>query len=228
LIYSARPIPGNEAAIWRTINRLFRMGVNVIYDANTPHPVHVSGHAYQEELKMMINLTKPFYLAPVHGEPRHQKHYLDLGRRMGYPEHRLFTLMEGRPLCIDETHASFGDPVHCGRVLVDHAGNTGVSDDVLRERSNLARDGVVTVSIVIDTDLGELASDPMVLARGFNGEAKLLEIAGGVSRDHLNTLSPAELMDVDYARHQVSDVLKRFFYKRSGLKPLLIVTVVEI
>jgi ribonuclease J len=94
LIYSARPIPGNEGAIWRTINRLFLQGCQVVYEA--ARPIHVSGHAYQEELKMMINLTQPFYVAPVHGEPRHQFVYNKIAEDMGYPEHRRFTLTRAK------------------------------------------------------------------------------------------------------------------------------------
>ncbi|HLO98740.1 MAG TPA: ribonuclease J, partial [Fimbriimonas sp.] len=153
LIYSARPIPGNEGAIWRTINRLFMQGCRVIYES--PTPIHVSGHAYQEELKMMINLTRPFYIAPVHGEPRHQYLYNQLANNMGYPEHRRFTLEAGVPLEITEKHASLGKPVPTGRVLVDNSGTPGVSEEVLRDRYNVANDGVIIISLAVDTTHGE-------------------------------------------------------------------------
>ncbi|MCE2766897.1 MAG: ribonuclease J [Fimbriimonadaceae bacterium] len=143
LIYSARPIPGNEGAIWRTINRLFQQGCKVVYDSATP--IHVSGHAYQEELKMMINLTKPFYIAPVHGEPRHQFLYNQIAAGMGYPDHRRFTLEAGIPLVMDEKKAYLGEAVATGRVLVDNSGTPGVTDEVLRDRYNVANDGLIII-----------------------------------------------------------------------------------
>ena len=167
LVYSARPIPGNEGAIWRTINRLFEQGCTVVYDA--PTPIHVSGHAYQEELKMMINLTKPYYVAPVHGEPRHQFIYNNMARTMGYPEHRIFTMKSGIPLAIDETQAHFGAQVPVGQTLVDGSGREGVTDDVLRDRFTVAKEGLVSVTVVIDKENGRVVGEPIVQARGFHG-----------------------------------------------------------
>jgi ribonuclease J len=229
LIYSARPIPGNEAAIWRTVNRLFRMGVKVVYDPISPSPVHVSGHAYQEELKMMINLTRPFYIAPVHGEPRHQDAYLKMSRQMGYPEHRLFTLVEGFPLNLDETRAFIGDePVKCGRVLVDRAGNQGISDEVLRDRSSLAREGVVSITVVLDVDRGEIVGTPTVYAKGMPVAPKVLDVCGDVVRDRLNQLDVNDIKDVDIVRFEVADMARKFLQKRTGLRPLIMPTIVEL
>lgn len=226
LIYSARPIPGNEASIWRTINRLFRMGVNVVYDA--PTPVHVSGHAYQEELKMMINLTKPFYLAPVHGEPRHQHMYRQMGLDMGYPEHRIFTLKDGEPLCFDEKNCWVGDPVPCGRTLVDSAGQTGVSEEVLRDRTSLARDGAVTVAVAIDPERGELVGDPIVSSKGFHAPDEVMVILAETVGDHIGHLDEDSLRDPDRVRIEVGDVSRRFLHKRTGLRPLVLPMVIEV
>lgn len=226
LIYSARPIPGNEAAIWRTINRLFRMGVNVVYDS--PTPVHVSGHAYQEELKMMINLTRPFYVAPVHGEPRHQHLYNQIAQAMGYPEHRTFTMKDGVPLCLDETNAWLGEAVPCGRVLVDSAGNPGISDEVLRDRTTLAKDGVISVTVAIDPEQAELVGDAHVSAKGFNaGEAVLKNLAEQVA-DHVSNLDAESLRDPDRVRHEVSDLARRLILKRTNLRPLVMASVIEV
>jgi ribonuclease J len=226
LIYSARPIPGNEAAIWRTINRLFRMGVNVVYDS--PTPVHVSGHAYQEELKMMINLTRPFYVAPVHGEPRHQHLYNQVAQAMGYPEHRTFTMKDGVPLCLDETNAWLGEAVPCGRVLVDSAGNPGIPDEVLRDRTTLAKDGVVSVTVAIDPEQAELVGDAHVSAKGFNaGEAVLKNLAEAVA-DHVSNLDAESLRDPDRVRHEVSDLTRRLILKRTNLRPLVMASVIEV
>ncbi|MCB8931969.1 MAG: ribonuclease J [Chthonomonadaceae bacterium] len=226
LLYSARPIPGNEAAIWRTINRLFRQGATVIYD--NPTPIHVSGHAYREELKMMINLTRPYYVAPVHGEPRHQFLYLDLARQMGIPDHRLFTLRDGLPLCLNDTEAHFGDPVPCGRVLIDGSGTPGVTDEVLRDRHNVASEGLVVVTLAIDPEAGEIIGDPIIQAKGFHGPEGTLDHANDALIDVLRQYSAADLRDANKLRHEIHDVVRRHIQKRCNLRPLVIPTIVEV
>ncbi len=226
LIYSARPIPGNEAAIWRTINRLFRQGVEVVYDSKVP--THVSGHAYQEELKMMVNLTRPYYVAPVHGEPRHQHAYLEIARNMGYPEHRIFTMLDGVPLNIEETSASLGEAVQCGRVLVDSAGMPGVTDEVLRDRNNVARDGLITVTIAVDPERGEIVGDPILQAKGFHAAEGTLEAVAEALNDALDHLDENDIRDVDRLRHQVSDIVKKHIQKKTQLRPVVMPTVLEV
>ena len=227
LIYSARPIPGNEGAIWRTINRLFNQGCKVIYES--PTPIHVSGHAYQEELKMMINLTRPYYIAPVHGEPRHQYLYNKIASQMGYPDHRLFTMKDGIPLCMDDTSAHFGEQVPCGRVLVDNSGTMdGVPDEVLRDRFNVANDGIVVITVPVDTTAGEMAGDPVIQARAFSGPAGILDAAYDVLFDALSALSKDELKDTARVKHDASDVVRRLIQKRTGLRPLVLPIVVEV
>jgi len=226
LIYSARPIPGNEAAIWRTINRLFDQGCRVIYDS--AKPIHVSGHAYQEELKMMINLTRPFYIAPVHGEARHQFLYNKIAKDMGFPDHRLFTMKDGVPLCLDETSAYYGEQVPCGRVLVDNSGMAGVPDEVLRDRYNVANDGIVVITIPIDTTVGQLAGDPSIQARAFSGPEGILDKAYDVLFDALSALSKDELKDTSRVKHDSGDVVKRLIQKRTGLRPLVLPIIVEV
>ena len=226
VIYSARPIPGNEGAIWRTINRLFRQGATVVYES--PTPIHVSGHAYREELKMMINLTRPYYIAPVHGEPRHQHLYNEMARAMGIPDHRIFTLVDGLPLNVEETSASFGEAVPFGRVLVDTGGTPGVTDDVLRDRFNIARDGIVVLSVVIDIDKGEVVGDPVIQARGFYAPEGTLDHAYDVMWDNLQSLSREDLKDAGKVRHAVADVIKRDIQKRTSLRPLILPTIVEV
>ncbi|MCU0317284.1 MAG: ribonuclease J, partial [Fimbriimonadaceae bacterium] len=148
IVYSARPIPGNEGGIWRTVNRLFRLGARVVTEHETP--IHVSGHGYREELKKMIQLTKPFYLAPVHGEPRHQHQYLKMAKEMGHAEHRMFLLENGSRLCIDSDNAFVDGKVAWGEVLIDQHGNVPVTEEVLAERASLAMDGVVVVNLSVD------------------------------------------------------------------------------
>jgi ribonuclease J len=226
LIYSARPIPGNEAAIWRTINRLFRQGVNVIYES--PTPIHVSGHGHQEEIKMMISLTKPFYVAPVHGEPRHQHLYNELARAMGFPEHRCFTLSDGIPLHLDEKEAWIGAPVPCGRVLVDTSGTTNISDDVLKDRHSIAREGLVMITVVVDIDVAELVGEPILAAKGFTGDELSLNGAKEVLDDALRSLTKDDYRDVERVKIVASDVVRKYLQKKSNRRPLVVPTVVQV
>jgi ribonuclease J len=226
LIYSARPIPGNEGAIWRTINRLFLQGCQVVYEA--ARPIHVSGHAYQEELKMMINLTQPFYVAPVHGEPRHQYVYNKIASDMGYPDHRRFTLTSGVPLVIDETRAYLGDEIPTGRVLVDNSGTPGVTESVLRDRYNLANDGLVIVSIAVDSTHGEIVGDPSLHAKGFHGPEGILEATHDIMVDMLASLTPNDLKDLNKVKQAVTEIVRKTIVKRAQLRPLIVPSVIEV
>jgi ribonuclease J len=226
LIYSARPIPGNEAAIWRTINRLIDQGCHVVYDH--PTPVHVSGHAYQEELKMMINLTRPFYVAPVHGEPRHQALYNKMASNMGYPPHRRFTMRAGVPLEITDTSADYGEPVVAGRVLIDSGGHDGVTDEVLRDRNNIAKEGLVVITVAVDVTKGEIVGDPVMQARAFSGPTQAISKCYDVVHDALQALSREEKRDIARVRHDAGDVAKRYLLKHTGLRPLVLPVVIEV
>ena len=226
LIYSARPIPGNEGAIWRTINRLFQQGCKVVYDSATP--IHVSGHAYQEELKMMINLTKPFYIAPVHGEPRHQFLYNQIAAGMGYPDHRRFTLEAGIPLVMDEKKAYLGEAVATGRVLVDNSGTPGVTDEVLRDRYNVANDGLIIISIAVDTTHGEIVGDLNLMAKGFHGPVGILDQAKDVLIDLLSSMNPSDIKDLNKVKTESADLVRKFLGKRIKLRPLIVPSVIEV
>ena len=226
LIYSARPIPGNEGAIWRTINRLFQQGCKVVYDSATP--IHVSGHAYQEELKMMINLTKPFYIAPVHGEPRHQFLYNQIAAGMGYPDHRRFTLEAGIPLVMDEKKAYLGEAVATGRVLVDNSGTPGVTDEVLRDRFNVANDGLIIISIAVDTTHGEIVGDLNLMAKGFHGPVGILDQAKDVLIDLLSSMNPSDIKDLNKVKTESADLVRKFLGKRIKLRPLIVPSVIEV
>ncbi|MEI8281866.1 MAG: ribonuclease J, partial [Armatimonadota bacterium] len=226
LIYSARPIPGNEGPIWRTINRLFQLGCNVIYDS--PWPIHVSGHAYQEELKMMINLTKPFYIAPVHGEPRHQFLYNQIAMDMGYPAHRVFTLEAGVPLEMDEKNARLGKAVHTGVVLIDNSGTPGVTQEILKDRFSIANDGVLILSIAVDTVNGEIVGDPTILTRGFHGAPGMIERAQDIMTDAISSLKKEEIKDLDRIRNDATTIVKKFMAKSGKLRPLIVAAVIEV
>ena len=219
ILYSARPIPGNEGAIWRTVNRLVKLGANVIVDH--PTPIHVSGHAYQDELKMMVNLTKPFYVAPVHGEPRHQKHFAEMLEDMGHAEHRIFRLDNGTTLNIDEEKAYTGDHVQSGEVFLDQSGSMEISNDILRERMVLGHDGVIVVTLPVDLKEGEVLGRPEFTAKGFCGDQRHLDEAAAILRDEISRATPGELKSAPMLTHLMEDALRRAIFKVSRQRPIV-------
>lgn len=227
VIISASPIPGNESLIWRTVNRLFSLGARVVYSRVSA--IHVSGHACQEELRTMIALTRPEYVAPVHGEPRHVFHYKGLARSMGYVEDQILNVDLGRPVVISENGVEYGDPVPCGRVLVDSAAGEPVSDDVARDRRHLANDGVVFVSVGVDFENGQIVTGPDFIARGIALEDEsALDEAAAIVRDALGSLNLAEARDVDAVQTEVRDLTRKFLRKRLQLHPIVVAVVMEL
>jgi ribonuclease J len=165
VVLSSHPIPGNEESVHRTINRLFRRGANVIYDAIAP--VHVSGHASQEEEKLLINLVKPKHFIPIHGELRHLHQHADLARELGIPTERVATIENGHTIEFLHGNMNFGERIPGGYVFVDGAGVGDIGPSVVREREALARDGIVLVNLKIDRNSAKLAEEPEIITRGF-------------------------------------------------------------
>jgi ribonuclease J len=165
VVLSSHPIPGNEESVHRAINRLFRRGANVIYDAIAP--VHVSGHASQEEEKLLINLVKPKHFIPIHGELRHLHQHADLARDLGIPAERVATVENGHSIEFDNGIMRLGERVPGGYVFVDGAGVGDIGPSVVREREALARDGIVLVNLELDRITGEITDDPDIITRGF-------------------------------------------------------------
>ena len=176
----------------------------------------------------MINLTKPFYIAPVHGEPRHQFMYNQIARDMGYPDHRIFTLEAGIPLEMDDKNARLGKEVPTGRILVDNSGTPGVTEEILRDRYNVANDGVVILSIAVDTTHGEIVGDPTIMSRGFHGPKGLLEDAQDVMTDALASLSSEEIKDLNRIKQDSTTIVRKFMAKRGKLRPLIVASVIEV
>lgn len=220
ILYSARPIPGNEGAIWRTVNRLVRLGADVIVDH--PTPIHVSGHAYQDEIKMMINLTKPFYVAPVHGEPRHQKTFREMLVDMGHADHRVFSLANGDALCMDDEKAWLGEGVAAEEIFLDQSGSLVVTGQVLRERMTLGHDGVVVVTLPVDAKTGEAIGRPKLKAKGFCGTQAHLDEALEQLMDGLGRYAPGQLANVGQATHFIEDTVRRGIYRACRQRPMVI------
>ena len=226
VIYSARPIPGNEASIYQTINRIFRQGAQVLYGPESN--LHVSGHAYREEMKMMVNLTRPHYVAPVHGEPRHQYHMGKLAMEMGYSEDNIIMMENGSQLVLEEDGAYFAESVVCGRVLVDGSGQAGVTDEVLRDRRNLANDGVVFIYVAIDPDAGKVVGTPEIVAKGVVKLEDEVEELKAVLQDLLSSYSHAELRETAGVHQEISEVTRKFLRRAINRRPLVVATVVDV
>jgi ribonuclease J len=165
VVLSAHPIPGNEEAVYRTINRLFRRGAEVVYEAVAP--VHVSGHASQEEMKMLLNLVRPKHVIPIHGELRHLKQHAQLARQVGVPAENITVVENGQVIEFHDGKMRLGERIPGTHVFVDGSSVGDVSQAVMRERETLGAEGVLMVHVVVDARSGELRGEPQVRSHGF-------------------------------------------------------------
>lgn len=218
ILYSARAIPGNEAPIWRTVNRLYRLGANVVFHHDPP--IHVSGHGYQDELRKMIEITKPFYLAPVHGEPRHQHLYMEMARHMGHPEHRMFALHDGQKLVLDDTEAWTEEYVSADPVLIDDSYKRAVTAEMLREKNTMASQGMVIVVAMLDPETG-LPEEVQLDAKGFSGGDAALRTASQWVFDRMKVMSKADRMNDKLVEEVIQEACRIAIHKISKLRPLL-------
>ncbi len=229
VIISATAIPGNEDLVSKTINRLFRRGANVIYDP--VERVHVSGHGNREDLKLMLNLTKPKYIIPFHGEPRHVAMYKEMAKEMGYTDDSVFSLEIGDVLEISDESAEVVDSVTAGKVLIDGIGVGDVGDIVLRDRKHLACDGILTIVVCIDRSTGVIAAGPDITSRGFiyMDEAEdFVEEVRQLVHTEINNLDINETEDLDYVKMEIKSLVARFLYNRTHRRPIVIPMIMEI
>lgn len=229
VIISATPIPGNEALVHRTINQLFRQGAQVIYDP-VQH-VHATGHAYQEELRLMLNLVRPKYVVPAHGEDRQIAHYCRLAQEAGVPRERLNLLHLGEVLRISDTEAKVVDKVPHGSIMVDGLGVGDVGTAVLRDRKHLAEDGVMIVVLTLDKETAEVVAGPDIISRGFvhypNAESLLERAKEDVCRT-MDRLTVAGFTDRSSVKQGVKDSLSRFVYSEIKRRPMILPIVMEV
>jgi ribonuclease J len=229
VIFSARVIPGNEKSIARTINRLYRQGARVITEEVAG--VHVSGHASREELKLMLNLTRPTFFVPIHGEYRHLHLHADLARAVGVPESRIFLLDDGDILEFADGSGRVVGKAPAGRVFVDGKGIGDVGDEVLRDRRLLARDGIVVVALGIDRHRGKVVAGPEILSRGFVYEQDsetLLDEMKAIVSSVLERASEEELADHAFIQQQIRGVLKKFLQKEIERRPVIEPVIMEV
>ena len=219
VVLSSHPIPGNEEGIYRTINRLFRRGANVIYEPISP--VHVSGHASQEEMKLLIHLVKPKYFIPIHGELRHLKQHATIAQEVGLSPENIEVIENGQVVEFDNGRLSLGDRVPGGYVFVDGSQVGEVGPSVVREREALAKDGIVVISLVLEKNSGRLVEEPEIITRGFiyKREAKdLLAVARNRITETVNRGNGNMQEDIE-------QTIKAFFYNETKRRPMVFVTI---
>jgi ribonuclease J len=220
VVLSSHPIPGNEEGVHRTINRLFRRGANVIYEAIAP--VHVSGHASQEEMKLMLHLVKPKYFIPIHGELRHLKQHAELAREVGLPDENIAVIENGQTVEFQDSVMSIGERIPGGYVFVDGAGVGEVGPSVMREREILAQDGFVLVNLSLDRTSCRLAEEPEIITRGFvyTPEAdELLEATRKMVKQTVDCTSNGRLQS------DLEQTVKSFLYSKTKRRPMVFVSV---
>ncbi len=229
VVISARPVPGNETSVNRTIDRLFAAGARVIYESSAG--VHVSGHASAEELKVMLNLVSPRYFMPVHGEHRHLFFHAELARAVGMTDDRIFLLENGDVLELSSNTAEVTGQVQAGMILVDGFAMGDFHELVLRDRQHLATDGLVMVVVARSMQDGKIVGEPEVVFRGFAHQGDLEELAAEAKRRVVQTLESAEMRqmtDANLIRNRLHDVLQKYLNKEAGRRPMVLPVVVEV
>lgn len=228
VILSSRNIPGNERTISELINHLYRRGADVHHEKVSE--VHVSGHASQEELKLMMNIVRPRFFLPVHGEYRHLVLHRRLAMKVGIPEERCLLAVNGEVVSFYNDTACIEETVDTGRVFVDGKGVGDVGEVVLKDRRHLAEDGMVTVILGITQHTGELIYGPEIVSRGFVFEdesQEYLHQAKMTVKEALADLSVEILADRDEVRQVVRQTLKRFFKKTIERRPMVLPVILE-
>ncbi len=229
VIFSSKFIPGNEKAISNIINNLYRKGADVIYEKISA--IHVSGHAFREELKLMINLTKPEHFIPIHGEYRHLILHTRLAEQVGVSKNKILLAENGQVIEFDENGGKVLEKIMTGRVLIDGKGVGDVGRSVLKERRMLSRDGFVVVNMVFDEESGIIVHGPEIVSHGFVFEMEkghLLEDAKCVILEILEETGPDVPDRIDKIRSRIQPALKKYFYFTIGRRPVILPFIIEV
>ena len=229
VLLSSRVIPGNEKSIYRMIDHLERRDANVIHDDGTQGLIHVSGHGSQEELRLMINLVRPKFFIPVHGDYRHLKRHAELAGAMGIVE-KVILLEDGDILDLDRNTAVKNGKVTTGRVCIDSGGSIEVVEDVvIRDRKHLSEDGILLPIIAINKSTGQVESLPELVMRGFAvDDEQVIAEARNIVQKTLNNSSTEEKQDYGVMKEKVRNDLKRFIQKSTSRRPLIMPVILEI
>ncbi len=229
VLLSSRVIPGNEKAIYRVIDHLERRDARVIHDDGTHGLIHVSGHGSQEELRMMINLVRPKFFIPVHGDYRHLKRHAELAAATGVPE-KVILLEDGDVLTLDREHAEKTGKVTTGRICIDNNSTADVVEDtVIRDRKHLGEDGVFLPIIAINKRTGQVEGVPEITTRGFAADdPELLRNARDIVARTLEQSSEEERRDYGVMKDKIRGDLKRFLQKNANRRPLIMPIILEL
>jgi len=228
VVISATPIPGNEALVARTIDNLFKQGAEVLYDRITP--VHVHGHASQEELKLILNIVKPKYFVPIHGEYRHLHMHGKLAQTVGIAKENVFIMEDGDILQIDQHTARVEGRVPSSHVYVDGMSVGDIGAVVLRDRQMLAKDGIVIVIVAMNKQSGKLVAKPDIMSKGFidsQGYQEMLEKSRDVLAEALKHRSDAP-SDSGYLTTKIRETLDRYYYEQTKRRPMILPFIVRV
>lgn len=229
VIISATPIPGNEITVSKVINKLLEKGTNVIYEALAD--IHVSGHACQEELKLIHTLVKPKYFIPVHGETRHLRHHADISYQLGTPRENIFILENGQSLEFTRDSANLGQMVQAGNILVDGLGVGDVGNIVLRDRKHLSEDGLIVVVVTINKQTGAVESGPDIVSRGFvyvRESEELMEEVRKIVKQTLDTCEAKKISDWSTIKSNIRDDLRTYLYTTLKRNPMILPIIMEV
>ncbi len=229
VVLSSKFIPGNEKAIAKIINNLYRKGADVIYEKISD--IHVSGHAFREELKLMIKLTQPRYFIPVHGEYRHLILHARLAEGMGIPKENILLTENGQIVEFDKKGGRLNGRVPTGRVLIDGKGVGDVGRSVLKERRVLSEDGMVAVTMAFDEETGVVVYGPELISKGFVFETEsghLLEDAQCVILEIVEEVTPEVNNRVDIVRSKIKTALRQYFFFTIGRRPVILPFIMEV
>lgn len=229
VILSANPIPGNEIAVTRVINKLMEHGTEVIYKSLSE--IHVSGHACQEELKLILNLTKPKYLMPVHGEVIHMNAHANIAMQLGMPEENVLMIENGDCVEFDSSGMSYGDPVPAGNIMVDGLGIGDVGNIVLRDRKWLSEDGLMVVVLTVSKQEKKVVSGPDIVSRGFvyvRESGDLIDQAKSVVGKIVEKTEQSGRMDWNSLKNNIKDGLKEYIYAEIKRSPMILPIIMEV
>lgn len=231
VIIAATPIPGNEKFVGRTVDELFRLGANVIYGPGSSTGVHVSGHGSQEELKLMLNLMKPKYFMPIHGEYRMLHHHAMLAESVGIDRNDIFIVDNGETVEIQNGVARKGPKLPAGTILIDGLGVGDVGNIVLRDRKLLSQDGILVVVVTLSKQEGKVLSGPDIISRGFvyvRESEGLLEEANRIVTGTLNKLMNENVNEWASLKTHVKETLGRFLYEQTKRRPMILPIIMEV
>ena len=229
VVFSATPVPGNERAVNETIDRIYEIGATVITAKDAP--IHASGHGWQEEIKLMLNLTKPKFVFPVHGDHKRLRLHAELAEAVGVDRKRIFQGRNGVPLEVDRNGAGFGEDIHAGVIYVDGV-NIGEPDDAaLRDRREISADGIFIVVATISSDDGTVVADPEVIFRGvaFLEEADgLVEDLKDLVEDQLEDSAKSGNREPQLIEEDLHDAVGKFVWQRLRRRPMVLPVVIEV